>query len=87
MSNIFFDISFLGQQSNKSYNNKQNNLSQNSLQEARKGLIAERDITRYRHSSIYAVNVGTHKKKTQKRKPHKSWLLSSTKGEANRIQL
>ena len=33
---IFFNISFLGQQSNKSYNNKQNNLSQNSLQEAKR---------------------------------------------------
>ena len=47
MSKIFFDILFLGQQSNKNCNNKQNNLSQDFLQEARKGLIAERDITRY----------------------------------------
>ena len=48
MSKIFFDILFLGQQSNKNCNNKQNNLSQDFLQEARKGLIAERDITRYK---------------------------------------
>ena len=40
----------------------------------------------YKHSSIYAVNVGTHKKRG-KRKPHKSRLLSSTKGEENRIEL
>ena len=42
MSKIFFDILFLGQQSNKSCNNKQNNLSQDFLQEARKGLIARK---------------------------------------------
>ena len=34
----------------------------------------------YRHSSIYAVNVGTQK-------PRKSRLPSSTKGEENRIEL
>ena len=39
-----------------------------------------------RHSSIYAFNVGTHKKRG-KGKPHKSRLLSSTKGEENRIEL
>ena len=32
----------------------------------------------YRHSSFYTVNVGTHKK---------TRLLSSTKGEENRIEL
>ena len=52
MSKIFIDILFLGQQSNKSCNNKQNNLSQDFLQEARKGLIAERDITRYIQSFL-----------------------------------
>ena len=40
----------------------------------------------YRHSSIYAVNVGTHKKKRGKQKPSKSRLLSSTKGDKNRIE-
>ena len=40
----------------------------------------------YRHSLIYAVNVGTHKKRG-KLKPHKLRLLSSTKGEENRIEL
>ena len=39
MSKIFFDILFLGQQSNKSCNNKQNNLSQDFLQEARNGIL------------------------------------------------
>ena len=42
--------------------------------------------TMYRHSSIYAVNVGTHKKNRGKRKPRKSRLLS-TKWEKNRIEL
>ena len=37
--------------------------------------------TKYRHSSIYAVNVGTQKTKCKLR------LLSSTKGEENRIEL
>ena len=41
---------------------------------------------KYRHSSIYAVNVGTHKE-TQKQKLRKSRLLSSTEGEANMIEL
>ena len=41
----------------------------------------------YRHSSIYPVNVGTHKKTRSKQKPRKSRLLSSTKGEENRIEL
>ena len=36
---------------------------------------------------IYAVNVGTHKKNHGKQKPRKSRLLSSTKGEEDRIQL
>ena len=40
-----------------------------------------------RHSSIYAVNVGTHKNKPWKQKPPKSRLLSSTKGEENRLEL
>ena len=40
----------------------------------------------YRHSSIYVVNVGTHKK-TRKQKPGKLRLLSSTKGEENKIEL
>ena len=40
----------------------------------------------YRHSSIYAVNVGTQKK-TQKQKPCKSRLLSVTKGDENMIEL
>ena len=40
----------------------------------------------YRHTLIYAVNVGTHKK-TQNQKPRKSRLLKSTKGEKNRIEL
>ena len=44
------------------------------------------DISQYRHSLIYAVNVGL-KKKPQKQKPRKSRLLSSTKGEENRIDL
>ena len=42
--------------------------------------------SKYRHSSIYAVNVGTQKK-TLKKKPRKSRLLSSTNGEENRIEL
>ena len=41
----------------------------------------------YRHSSIYAVNVGTHKKNYGKQKPRKSRLLSSSNGEENRIEL
>ena len=41
----------------------------------------------YRHSSIYAVNVGTHKKTAESEKPRKQRLLSSTKGEENRIEL
>ena len=41
----------------------------------------------YRHSSISAVNVGTHTKKTWKQKPHKSRLRSSTKREDNMIEL
>ena len=40
----------------------------------------------YRHSSIYAINVGTQKK-TWRQKPRKSRLLSSTKGEENKIEL
>ena len=40
----------------------------------------------YRHSLVYAFNVGTHKK-NQKQKPCKSRLLSSNKGEENRIEL
>ena len=40
----------------------------------------------YRHFSIYAVNLGRHKK-AQKQKPRKPRLLSSTKGEENRIEL
>ena len=38
------------------------------------------------HSLIYVVNVGTHKKTRGKRKPQKLRLLSSTKGEENRIE-
>ena len=34
----------------------------------------------YRHSLVYAFNVGTHKK-NQKQKPCKSRLLRSAKGE------
>ena len=45
------------------------------------------NLYKYRHSLIYAVNVGTHKKKHGKQKPRKSRLLSSTKGEENRIEL
>ena len=41
----------------------------------------------YRHSSIYAVNMGTHKKKWGKRKPRKLRFLNSTEGEENRIEL
>ena len=41
----------------------------------------------YKHSSIYAVNVGTQKTNPQKQKPRKSRLLSSTKEEKNRIDL
>ena len=41
----------------------------------------------YRHSFIYAVNVGTQKKKRIKRKPGISRLLSSTKEEENKIEL
>ena len=40
----------------------------------------------YRHSSIYAVNLGTQKNRG-KQKPRKSRLFSSTKGEENRIEL
>ena len=40
----------------------------------------------YRHSSIYAVNVGTLKKNAEA-KSRKSRLLSSTKGEENSIEL
>ena len=40
----------------------------------------------YRHAWIYAVNMGTHKKRG-KQKPRKSRLLSSTKGEEKRIEL
>ena len=43
-------------------------------------------IYNYRHSLIYAVNLKTHKK-TQKQKLRKLRLLSSTKGEENRIEL
>ena len=39
----------------------------------------------YKHSSIYAVNVGTQNN-PQKQKPRKSKLLSSIKGEENRIE-
>ena len=42
--------------------------------------------SKYRHSSIYAVNMGTQKK-TAEAIPPKSRLLSSTKGEENRIEL
>ena len=42
--------------------------------------------TTYRHSPIYAINVG-HKKKLRKQKPCKSRLLSSTKEEENGIEL
>ena len=41
----------------------------------------------YRHFSIYAGNVETKKRKPQKQKLHKWRLLSSTKGEDNRIEL
>ena len=51
---------------------------------ARSGSKSE---SNYRHSSIYAVNVRTQEKKTQKQKPCKSRLLSSTKGEENRLEL
>ena len=37
----------------------------------------------YRHSSIYSVNVGTHKKKRGKQKPGKSRLLSTLKCQIN----
>ena len=40
----------------------------------------------YRHSSIYIVNVGTQKNRG-KQQPRKSRLLSSSKGEENRIEL
>ena len=42
-------------------------------------------IKQCKHSSIYAVNVGTHKKRG-KQKPDKSRLLGSTKGEENGIE-
>ena len=42
--------------------------------------------SQYRHSSIYAVNVGTQKK-TAEAIPCKLRLPSSTKGEGNRIEL
>ena len=44
-------------------------------------VVADQDDltqSRYRHSSIYAVNVGTHKKQG-KRKPRKSRLLKGRK--------
>ena len=44
------------------------------------------DQSNYRHSSIYAVNVGTQKK-CEKQNTRKSRLLSSTKGEENRIEI
>ena len=40
----------------------------------------------YRHSSIYAVNVGTHRKFAESDNCKKSRLLS-TKGKENRIEL
>ena len=43
--------------------------------------------TTYRHSLIYAVNMGTQKKNRGSKKPRKSKLLSSTKGEEYRIKL
>ena len=41
--------------------------------------VAETKECKYRHSSIYTVNVRTHTKQ-RKQKPRKSRLLSSTKG-------
>ena len=44
--------------------------------------------TKYRHSWIYAVNVGTHTKKLgSKIHVNQGYLLSSTKGEENRMEL
>ena len=45
-------------------------------------------IFRHRHSSIYAINVGTHKKKrNRENRVNRGYLFSSTKGEENRIEL
>ena len=46
-------------------------------------------VKEYRHSSIYAVNVGTHKKTTEsENRVNRGYLvISSTKGEENRIEL
>ena len=49
--------------------------------------IASSEHAVYRHSSIYAFNVGTQKRKPWKQKPRESRLLSSTKGEENRVEL
>ena len=47
--------------------------------------VCQKSPKDYRHSLIYAVNVGTHKK-TLNQKLRKFWLLSSTKGEEIRIE-
>ena len=42
----------------------------------------------YRHSSIYAVNVGTHKKTAEsENRVNRGYLVHSTKGEEIRIEL
>ena len=51
------------------------------------GQHEDNQVITYRHSWIYAVNVGTHKNPPESKKPRKSRLLSSTKGEENRIEL
>ena len=61
-------------------------LKQDLLQDRECFGIRTKNVRLYRHSSIYAVNVGTQKKKMQKQKPCKSRLLSSTKGEESRIE-
>ena len=41
----------------------------------------------YRHSSIYAVNVGIHKKTAEaENRVNRGYLVCSTKGEENRIE-
>ena len=41
----------------------------------------------YRHSSIYAVNVGTRKKKAESKNPVNRGYLVVLNGEENRIEL
>ena len=49
-------------------------------------LLKKRGFFEYRHSSIYAVNVGTHEK-MQKQKLRNGGYLVVLNGEENRIEL